>query len=683
MTFTTNGFELHPWQSRAVDAWLSGFGGRPFTGTLEIVTGGGKTLIALACAARAVELDSDLRLAVVVPTEALARQWRKSILQYTTLQAGEVGLLGAGGKATFEQYRAVVAVINTASKKLPSIAVEAQPLMLIVDECHRAGAPKYREVLRTPAKYRLGLSATPDREELDDDGEPLAYDEQAVGQALGGVVYRFSLKNAREEGWLPEFTLHHHGVSLAPEERAEYDTLSRRVDDAADTLRGYGVEPGRARSIAGRQDEAGDAARIWVQLTAKRKDLLYRARERGRVVELLTERMFEGDAKPRIILFHERVQEAVELHDALVAALPGIRIELEHSKLPARRREGAIKAFADGDAPILVSVKSLIEGIDVPQADTGISVASTSAVRQRVQALGRVLRRAVTESGETKVSTMHLVYVDDTVDDLIYAKADWTDLTGADSNRYWRWKYEATEPESVETPPRTPLPTEEQAWDLLERRVSEDPIAWPGIPAGQEYSVKTSGAVFNAFGAQIANAQGVDQLVARVRGREGGRFRVTPQFGLVLVWQPVGDNPSFYVVGQLEEPFKVVQELDAATAIEQVDGLVAGDPYPGPADKTRGTYKVSQRAGGIIERKVPGGSEIAHVDGSDNTVQVENARKVLAAWESLGRSFSRIFVNSLGHAWYEDAAGRKFLGVMEEGFAWPGEVGGTNDAGTV
>ena len=682
MTFAIVDFELHPWQSEAVDAWVRGLDGNPFTGTLEIVTGGGKTLIGLACAARAVELDSDLRLVVVVPTEALARQWRKNILQYTTLQDQEVGLLGAGGKATFEGYRAIVAVINTASKKLPPMALAAQPLMLIVDECHRAGAPKYREVLRTTAKYRLGLSATPDREELDDDGEPLSYDEQAVGQALGGVVYQFSLKDARNRGWLPEFTLHHHGVSLAPEERAEYDMLSRRVDDAADTLRGYGVEPGRARSVAGRQDEAGEAARIWVQLTAKRKDLLYRARERGRVVGLLTKRMFEGDARPRIILFHERVQEAVELHDSLGAALPGIRIELEHSKLPARRREAAIKAFADGDAPILVSVKSLIEGIDVPQADTGISVASTSAVRQRVQALGRVLRRAVTETGETKVSTMHLVYVDDTVDDLIYAKADWTDLTGADSNRYWRWSYGAIERESVDAPPRTPLPTEEQAWDLLGRRVSEDLVAWPGVPAGQEYSVKTNGAVFNAFGAQIANAQGADQMVARVRGREGGRFRVTPQFGLVLVWQPVADNPSFFVVGQLEEPFKVVPETDAATATEQVDGLVAGDLYTGPADK-RETFKVSQRAGGIIERKVRGGSEIAQVDGSDNTAQMENARRILAAWESLGRPFSRIFVNSLGHAWYEDSVGRKFLGVVEAGFAWPDEVGGTDGTGTV
>ena len=112
-------------------------------------------------------------------------------------------------------------------------------------------------------------------------------------------------------------------------------------------------------------------------------------------------------------------------------------------------------------------MKSLIEGIDVPAADTGISVASTSSVRQRVQALGRVLRRSVTEAGVAKVATMHLIYVRDTVDELIYGKADWTDLTGGTrtatgSGRSARWSRRR-----VPDPPRTPKPTEEQAWDLL------------------------------------------------------------------------------------------------------------------------------------------------------------------------------------------------------------------------
>jgi superfamily II DNA or RNA helicase len=675
MTLTTENFELHPWQSEAVDRWVSGFDGHPFTGTLEVVTGGGKTLIALACAARVAEMVRDIRLVVVVPTEALARQWLKNILQYTSLGAEEVGMLGAGGKATLEDCRALVAVINTASKKLPAMADDAQPLMLIVDECHRAGAPKYRAVLDTQAQYRLGLSATPDREELDEDGEPLSYDEQAVGQSLGGVVYRFSLKDAREAGWLPDFTLHHQGVSLAPQERNDYEALSRRVDDAADALRSYGVEPGRARSMAARRDEKGDAARLWVQLTTQRKDLLYRASERTRIVELLVRQMFEGESQPRVILFHERTAEAVQLYDALTAALPGIRVELEHSKLPTRQREAAIKAFADGDAPILVSVKSLIEGIDVPQADTGVSVASTSSVRQRVQALGRVLRRSLTADGENKVSTMHIVYVADTVDDFIYAKADWTDLTGGDANRYWLWEYGANHPSSLEGPPRTPLPTEEQAWDLVGRATSDEPVPWPGIAVGQEYAVKMNGTVFNAFGSQISNPQGVDRMVAAVRGREGGRFRVTPEFGLVLVWQPSGEKPMFFLAGQIEQPFKVVSHTEANEFAAAVAELAAGDDFHGPADKKGGTFKITQRAGGLIERKVPGGSEAAQLEGTGNPDLEGNTRKILEAWDSLERSFSRFFVNSQGHAWYEAPSGRKFLGVVKEGFSWPNEVG--------
>ena len=74
MPFETSGYELAPWQERAVEAWQSG-AGRPNTGTLEIFTGGGKTLMALECVSRVSQSVSDLQVAVVVPTVALAEQW--------------------------------------------------------------------------------------------------------------------------------------------------------------------------------------------------------------------------------------------------------------------------------------------------------------------------------------------------------------------------------------------------------------------------------------------------------------------------------------------------------------------------------------------------------------------------------------------------------------------------------
>ncbi len=52
----------------------------------------------MAAFARVSASNPSTRLAVVVPSIALARQWVASLLKYTTLTKPEVGLLGAGRK---------------------------------------------------------------------------------------------------------------------------------------------------------------------------------------------------------------------------------------------------------------------------------------------------------------------------------------------------------------------------------------------------------------------------------------------------------------------------------------------------------------------------------------------------------------------------------------------------------
>ena len=238
-TIALKGVELADWQRDAVDAWCRG-DGQGYRGTLEIFTGGGKTLMALACMERASAVQPELQVAIVVPSEALARQWRQVLLQHTTLEPSEIGLMGAGGRDGFQLMgtgpRVLVAVLNSAAKKLPGGVHAPEATMLVVDECHRAGAAKFSKVLDTRARFRLGLSATPDREEFDDDGEPLGYDEQRVAKSLGRVVYRWMLSDARRIGWLPSFEIHHHGISLTASERSEYEALSRRVDEAGDQI---------------------------------------------------------------------------------------------------------------------------------------------------------------------------------------------------------------------------------------------------------------------------------------------------------------------------------------------------------------------------------------------------------------------------------------------------------------
>lgn len=672
-------FQLYPWQQEAVRQWIRGDRHGPYRGTLEIFTGGGKTLIALACWAEATRRQPGTRLAVVVPTEALARQWRDAVALHTSVPPGEIGLLGAGGQDDFGSNTVLISVINTAAKRLPELARSAQPLMLVVDECHRAGAPTFRHVLDTHADFRLGLSATPDREDVDEDGEPIEYDEHVLGQKLGEVVSRFSLGDARRGGWLPDYVIHHHGVTLLPEERTEYDGVSRRIDDLGDQLASLGGDKTRARAYASRQDELGKIARQYVTATARRKDLLYRAAERHRVAVSLVRTALREKQRPRILLFHERVAEAEELFAALRDEL-GEAIGLEHSRLPDIRRERTLQSFREGGVEVLVSVKSLIEGIDVPAADVGISVASTSSVRQRVQSLGRILRRTL-EADAAKDAEMHLIYVSDTVDESIYAKEDWADLTGEAANRYWAWSLDPeSPPEALENPPRTPRPTEEQEWDRLGRRPPMEPVEWLGVIPEREYSVDTTGTITTRSGAIVANGQGADEMLSRVRGRSGGRFYLTPAYRLVIAFGQRDGQSAAMVVGQVENPFALLGDADEQRPVPDAANLRPGDAYLGPLDEKGGTYAVRQLRGGAIERRGRGRDvELAFTHGTGHDLQEANASGLLEGWRSLARPGMPFNVNSAGHAWFVDGGNPRFLAAVEGGFVFPDDLDGENE----
>ena len=66
---------------------------------------------------------------------------------------------------------------------------------------------------------------------------------------------------------------------------------------------------------------------------------------------------------------------------------------MSHSEmLPEKRRE-VLRDFRDGIIHILIACKALDEGVDVPEARMGIVLSSTLTDRQRIQRLGRILRR--------------------------------------------------------------------------------------------------------------------------------------------------------------------------------------------------------------------------------------------------------------------------------------------------
>lgn len=701
---------LQAWQARACDAWEAGDEVGPNRGTLEIFTGGGKSLIALECLRRAQSASPGLRAMIVVPTLALARQWQRVVLENTELTDSQIGALDGEHKDTLDDKSVLITVLNSAAEHLPRISEQTnRPLMLIVDECHRAGAPKFSRVLRTRAEYRLGLSATAEREDVDEDGTLIAYDEHILGQRLGAIVFRFDLRNAREIGWLPDFTVHHHAVQLTDAERRKYEELTRRVDDLLDRLQDAGIESSRARQTIGQPGEIGAVARAFVGAVALRKDLLYRASERTRVVSSLMRSVADRTPQPRVLLFHERIDEAIQLHEELTSAQLGLIVGIEHSRMSESARRRSLDEFAAGTTPVLVSVKALVEGIDVPDADIGFSVASSSSVRQRVQSLGRVLRRRF--DGGQKVAEMHLIYVAETVDEAIYGKQDWSDLTGEAANRYLTWPLGDSEPTPLPGPPMQPRPTEEQVLASLPDVTGTltEPIEWTADWPSAEWRLDSRGNLTDLKGQLVVNPQGTVAAVQRIKPT-GGRLRVSRR-GSVVVPDMSGDSPRAWLVARLEEPFSIAtddrnptqssasahhqtfdieerasnnkepSELSQGPSNAATDTAVAlgSDPEPGghhtgPTDRTLGTFRIRQKGGGVIERRTSKGREFAGShEGEGPSDLVSNAQKVLRAWLSTGEAGLSFHVNGEGTAFFVSNGQARFLARVPGGFAWPSE----------
>lgn len=60
--------------------------------------------------------------------------------------------------------------------------------------------------------------------------------------------------------------------------------------------------------------------------------------------------------------------------------------------MSAKKRKKILKNFADGEIQVLIAIKCLDEGIDIPAARTVFFLSSTSNPREFIQRRGRVLR---------------------------------------------------------------------------------------------------------------------------------------------------------------------------------------------------------------------------------------------------------------------------------------------------
>jgi len=136
------------------------------SGVIVAPTGSGKTTMGIEIAARLGQ-----RCLILVKSLDLAKQWQDAIKRFTGFDAG---LIGGGKWQEGEQF--TIGLVQTLVKQDSGLDYG----LVIVDECHNIPAAQAYEVInRQAAKYRYGLSATPQRRDNM---------EFMIHAVLGGIV---------------------------------------------------------------------------------------------------------------------------------------------------------------------------------------------------------------------------------------------------------------------------------------------------------------------------------------------------------------------------------------------------------------------------------------------------------------------------------------------------------------
>ena len=579
-------FERYDWQEEAADRWFEPAPGSERigeTGITKVVTGAGKTVMALDVIRRWLEKHPDGVVTILVPTNVLMRQWLEELIEKLNVPPDDVGWAGGGHKNRFEDgYRILVSIINSAVKddflEKTLEATEADEHLLIADECHRYTGETFSNVFGYPRTASLGLSATP-LSNLDDD-EHSDSDELLLTE-LGPIHYTLTYDEGIDRNLIPEFHVNYVGFDLTDTEQQTYDRLSEQVADAVSDIEArYGDRlyelnghfAHKLQTIADSSDSHTPAISDFFQYTQERREFIADAIGRQAITLSLLQKTINESKKS--IVFQERINqlermvapaetrgrnyrtgEIVEeygdrqrLHD-LYPGLKTVDQELENLFFDADyrpvmyhsdHRSEAWNDFAvewfddDGFANVMLSVKALIEGVDVPSADMGIVRVSSGSVRQRIQTFGRVLR---TGDDPTATSELYVLYARNTVDEKIFREYDWEEqLAMADVSHlmwdpdgdwaagdwdetasFWNCVREATEEERP-----SPKPDFERPVPDTETLARGD--VYPGPREGYRFSVDSDGQPFEKTGdgRSYIQHEGAEEIAEYVHQRKGG-----------------------------------------------------------------------------------------------------------------------------------------------------------------
>lgn len=361
---------LRDYQDEAINAWFDG-GKRGF---LEMATGAGKTITALAASVRLFEREKRLAVIVTCPFQHLVDQWDeegkefgyRSILAYQNKNdwIDDLNHKVMEFNAGDQRFISVITTHATfcSDDFQATIARLEGPTLLVADEAHHLGAEESRLRLPLRVHFRLALSATPNRW-FDEEGTAF------LREYFGETVYSFPLDKAIGT-CLTLYYYYPHLVELTDEELLRYGKLSSQI----------------AKLVNRKDEKSQDHLKM---LLIRRAELLNKAVNKLACLSQLIDE--EADLKHTLFYC---APEQIDKVSQLLGLEKGLMVSQFTNRESMNKRRELLAGFAEGRWQALVAMHCLDEGVDVPSTRAAYILASSGNPREFIQRRGRILRRA-------------------------------------------------------------------------------------------------------------------------------------------------------------------------------------------------------------------------------------------------------------------------------------------------
>lgn len=387
-----NKLSLFPHQALAVEAWVE----NDYLLLMEMATGTGKTRTAIGCLLKKLEDNEVLLTIVATPQNTLSRQWKDDFvklniaLDYNAIIDGSVSKWPKKLELLLldlNEKRIRTAIIFTthataSDSKFVDVILKNKfktKILFIADEVHATGSVKQRDALLPEYDYRIGLSATPERM-FDEGGTSL------IRNYFGDKSFEFTIADALStinpltgRSFLNHFTYHPIFVELTPSENKRFNKYSQQI------------------AILKAQDEydPDDLQKLYDRRAAVSKN----AEGKYYALSKLFDQLIPGSIVDTILFVSDKqIKGAFDILSEKHIKRAKITERESASKVVNNdgdtERQEIISQFNQRQLQVLVGIKCLDEGIDIPNARIAILMSSSTNPREFVQRVGRVIRQA-------------------------------------------------------------------------------------------------------------------------------------------------------------------------------------------------------------------------------------------------------------------------------------------------